>query len=174
MNSVERRASIKDRLAASDVPLKGAELATLYSVSRQIVVQDIAVLRAEGAEIVATPQGYLLLSGRVPGTLTKTLVARHIDFSTMEDELCLMVDHGARVLNVIVEHPLYGEITGSLMIFTRDDVTRFMEKMAESEGEPLSMLTGGVHLHTLEVPDERTWSSVVDALREKGYLLEDE
>lgn len=173
MNSGERRIRIREQLAIAGGPVKGAMLASLFSVSRQIVVQDIAVLRAEGASIVATPQGYLLLPGRVTGMLTKTVVTRHNDSASMEDELRIMVDRGARVLNVIVEHPLYGEIAGNLMIFTRSDVDRFMEKMRESDGEPLSTLTGGVHLHTLEVPDETTWSSVLDGLREKNYLLEE-
>ena len=173
MNSGERRRCIIERLAISGTPVKGAELASLFSVSRQIIVQDMAVLRAGGASIVATPRGYLLLSGGLPGALTKTVVTRHTDNSSMEEELTIMVTRGARVLNVIVEHPLYGEIAGNLMIFTRDDVERFMERMRENDGEPLSTLTGGVHLHTLEVPDEATWYSVLDGLREKNYLLEE-
>lgn len=173
MNSGERRLRIREQLAVSGGPVKGAALASLFSVSRQIIVQDIAVLRAEGASIVATPQGYLLLSRGASGVLTKTVVTRHTDYSSMEEELRVMVERGAKVLNVIVEHPLYGEITGNLMIFTSADVVRFMEKMRENDGEPLSTLTGGVHLHTLEVPDEATWSSVLEGLREKNYLLEE-
>lgn len=174
LNSVERRGSIRERLAASTAPLKGAELASLYSVSRQIIVQDIAVLRAEGAHIVATPQGYLLLTGGARANPTRTVMTRHKDPSEMEDELRIMVERGAKVINVVVEHPLYGEITGNLMLFTQEDVSRFMESMAESGCEPLSKLTGGVHQHTLEIPDERTWASVIEGLRERGYLIEED
>ncbi len=173
MSNIERRRSIRSHLSSAGGPVKGAALASLFSVSRQVIVQDIAVLRAEGVNLVATPQGYLLLSGGVGGALTKTVVTRHTDDSSMREELSIMVERGAKVLNVIVEHPLYGEIAGNLMIFTLDDVERFMEKMREREGEPLSTLTGGVHLHTLEVPDEATWQSVLEGLKEKNYLLEE-
>ena len=173
MTGTERRREIREHLLASASPVKGAMLASLFSVSRQVIVQDMAVLRAEGVNIVATPQGYLLLSGGTGADLRKTVVTRHTDDASMEEELTIMVDRGARVLNVIVEHPLYGEIAGNLMISTRDDVARFMEKMRARDGEPLSMLTGGVHLHTLELPDETTWISVLDGLREKNYLIEE-
>ncbi len=173
MKNDERRKNIMEHLSVSGGPVKGAELASVFSVSRQAIVQDIAVLRAEGENIVATPQGYLLLSGIGGGMLKKTVVTRHTEDDEMEDELNIMVDRGARVLNVIVEHPLYGEITGNLMLATRYDVARFMEKMRTRDSEPLSKLTGGVHLHTLEVSDETAWYSVLEGLREKNYLIEE-
>ena len=132
------------------------------------------VIRAElfqpGLQVVATPRGYMLLSPLRPEGIVKTVVTRHGDYKSMEEELRIMVNNGARVLNVIVEHPVYGEITGNLMISTPEDVSRFMDNITGSEGEPLSSLTGGVHLHTLEVRDEASWKKILRALKEKNYL----
>ena len=172
MKGTERRRDMARRLSGSREPLKGAELASLFGVSRQVIVQDMALLRAQGLNVVATPGGYLLLPARGPECLVKTVVTRHNDYPSMEEELRIMVEEGATVLNVIVEHPLYGEIAGNLMISTPLEVALFMEKIRESAGEPLSSLTGGIHLHTLEVPDEEAWNRIRRRLREKNYLQE--
>ena len=174
MKSAERRKEIARLLEVSGEPLKGAELASRFEVSRQVIVQDLAILRAEGAALVATPRGYLAVQPEQTAGLVKTVATRHNDFSSMEEELLIFVEEGARVLNVIVEHPLYGEITGSLMITTKRDVQHFMEKMRESGGEPLASLTAGVHLHRVQVPDEKSWEKIFSRLKEKKYLAAEE
>ena len=88
----------------------------------------------------------------------------------MEEELQIMVDRGAKVLDVIVEHPIYGEIRAPLMIGSRLDVEDFIYKVKKYQAEPLAVLTGGEHIHTLEVPDDRAYHQIVAALEEKGYL----
>jgi len=170
MSTADRRRKITEKLTEKGGPLKGGDLAVQFGVSRQVIVQDMAVLRAEGLQVVATPRGYMLLSPLRPEGIVKTVVTRHGDYKSMEEELRIMVNNGARVLNVIVEHPVYGEITGNLMISTPEDVSRFMDNITGSEGEPLSSLTGGVHLHTLEVRDEVSWKKILSALKEKNYL----
>lgn len=174
MKSAERRKEIARLLEGSGEPLKGAELASRFEVSRQVIVQDLALLRAEGAALVATPQGYLAVQPDQTAGLMKTVATRHNNFPSMEEELLIFIEEGARVLNVIVEHPLYGEITGSLMLATKRDVHHFMEKMRESGGEPLASLTGGVHLHRIQVPDERSWRKILTRLRERDYLAAEE
>jgi len=172
MKTDERRKKIAAELSGEGEAITGGDLASRFGVSRQVVVQDMAVLRAEGLPVVATPRGYILLRSESTGRLVKTVVTRHRDYESMEEELLIMVGCGAKVLNVIVEHPLYGEITGNLMLSNPDDVARFMESIRKSTGEPLSSLTGGVHLHTLEVDGEETWERLLAGLGEKNYLPE--
>ncbi|HCL80221.1 MAG TPA: transcription repressor NadR [Synergistaceae bacterium] len=172
MNGPERRRAILRLLAEEDAPVKGGTLADAFEVSRQAIVQDVAILRAEGERVMATPQGYVLL-GPKETSLVRTVVTRHGTDRQMEEELLVMVRSGATVLKVIVEHPLYGEITGNLMLSTESDVDYFMEKVRTEGGKPLSSLTDGVHLHTLELPDEAAWETVLRGLRDLGYLLDE-
>ncbi|ABR46263.1 3H domain protein [Alkaliphilus metalliredigens QYMF] len=170
MNTQERRAVIAKRLEERKGPIKGTELAKWLQVSRQVIVQDIALLRAEGTAVIATPQGYVILKSDKKG-LTKTVVSKHENYEEMEEELQIMIDHGARVVDVIVEHPLYGEIRGMLDISYGQELKMFMKKIRTEKAEPLSSLTYGIHIHTLEVPSEESFNKMNQALMEKGYLI---
>jgi transcriptional regulator of NAD metabolism len=109
MNTEERRQAIKELLIAGNRPIKGTTLANHFSVSRQVIVQDIALLRAQGLDIMATPQGYVVTKEKNRGII-KSIVAKHHDYQDMEEELQIMLEHGARIMDVVVEHPIYGEI----------------------------------------------------------------
>ena len=98
---------ISKLLRQSAQPVSASTLAGQLSVSRQIIVGDIALLRAGGADILATPRGYCLQNAAAAG-LTRRVAVRH-DEAGMEAELNTMVDNGCTVVDVIVEHPLYGE-----------------------------------------------------------------
>ncbi|HPI97427.1 MAG TPA: transcription repressor NadR [Synergistales bacterium] len=174
MYSDQRRQAIREILHEVPEPVKGSELAEKLGVSRQVIVQDIAILRAAGEEILATPQGYLIPE-RIEGssTIRKTIVTRHLGNEDMDEELKIIVDQGGKIIDVIVEHPIYGEIRGNLMISTRHDVEEFMKRIVGEHAEPLSILTEGVHLHTIEVPDEETYVRIVEHLERSGYLLKD-
>ncbi|MEK6666628.1 MAG: transcription repressor NadR [candidate division NC10 bacterium] len=166
----DRRRGILSVLRRSGSPVVGSDLARRLDVSRQVIVQDIALLRARGHKILATPRGYLMLDD---GPRASTQVAcRHTSFEEMEDELSTIVGLGGTAIDVVVEHPLYGEIRGLLMLKTQEDVLSFAARMRASGAEPLSRLTKGVHLHTLGAPDEATLVKIREALRAKGYLLE--
>lgn len=166
----ERRRGIVGLLRRAGSPVVGSELAKRLDVSRQVIVQDIALLRARGHKILATPRGYLMLN---EGPQVSAAVAcRHSTYDEMEDELSTIVGLGGTVIDVMVEHPLYGEIRGPLMLRTQEDVLSFVTRLRESGAEPLSRLTKGVHLHTLGVPDGATLLKVTEALRKRGYLLE--
>lgn len=166
----ERRRGIVDVLRRGGSPVVGSDLAKRLDVSRQVIVQDVALLRARGYKILATPRGYLLLNDGPP--VSVSVACRHTTYEEMEDELSTIVGLGGTVIDVMVEHPLYGEIRGLLMLRTQEDVLSFMARMKESGAEPLSRLTKGVHLHTLGAPDEPTLRKVTEALRQRGYLLE--
>ena len=166
----ERRRGIVTLLRKANSPVAGSDLAKRLDVSRQVIVQDTALLRARGHKILATPRGYLILSDGPQ--VSASVACRHATYEEMEDELSTIVGLGGTVLDVWVEHPLYGEIRGLLMLRTRDDVAGFMARMRASGAEPLWRLTRGMHLHTLGAPDGATLQKVREALREKGYLLE--
>ena len=150
-------------------PIRGSEMAKRLRVSRQCLVQDIAILRATGEEIVATPRGY-----RLPDVANHThravLACCHAPERT-EEELQVLVDHGVKVLDVIVEHPLYGQLRGSLMIESRADVQDFLQRVKETHASLLSSLTGGIHLHTVEASRPEMISRACAQLRQKGFLL---
>jgi len=169
MQAEERRQAILEYLRRSSRPVSAGCLAERFSVSRQVVVGDVALLRAAGADISATPRGYVILkAGR---GLVRQVACRH-DAAGMEAELNAVVDQGCAVLDVIVEHPIYGQLTGSLQLFSRYDVGQFLARCSESEARPLSDLTGGIHLHTISCPDEAALQRVREALRDLGVLLE--
>ena len=168
MEAAARRQAILDRLRTADRPVSASSLAAELNVSRQIIVGDIALLRAGGAEISATPRGYVL--PRATDGITRTIACRH----TLEQtgtELDILVDNGCTVLDVIVEHPVYGQLTGPLQISNRYEVSQFIERCKKAE--PLSSLTDGIHLHTLSCPDEAAFERTKSALRALRVLLEE-
>lgn len=170
MDAASRRQAILDRLRAADRPVSASSLAAEQNVSRQIIVGDIALLRAGGAEISATPRGYVL--PRATDGITRTIACRHTLAQTGQ-ELDILVDNGCTVLDVIVEHPVYGQLTGQLQISSRYDVEQFLARIRDSDAAPLSMLTGGLHLHTLCCPNEDAYTRACAALKAAGLLLGD-
>lgn len=164
-----RRRRILQWMHAHRSPIRGNELADHFDVSRQCLVQDVAILRASGSEILATPRGYCMPQG--PARSHQAILAcRHKPEET-EEELQILVDHGVKVLDVIVEHPLYGELRGSLMIESRADITDFMDHVRASRAALLSSLTDGVHLHTVEASREEMIKRTKSRLRARGFLL---
>jgi len=170
MTSEQRRERIAAAIRQSDSPLTGTYLAKLYNVTRQIIVQDIAILRAAGYDIIATPQGYIMPHGGRSRSVTRVFAVKH-GYSEMEDELYSIVDLGGKILDVIIEHPVYGEFKARLMISTREDVDCFLAAMRKQGAEPLSALTEGVHLHTIEAESIAVLDQIERYLEGRGYLL---
>lgn len=168
MNTKERREAIGRLIAGQGGPVTGAQLAERYGVSRQVIVQDIAVLRAAGQNIIATPAGYMAFP--MARRAVRVVACSHRDSQDLRRELYIMVDGGALVRDVIVEHPVYGEMTAQLMLSTRAQADALADALTRENARPLSSITGGVHLHTLEAEDEQTLDRVVDALRAAGIL----
>lgn len=167
MNAQQRRGYIHQLLQATDQPMPAAALAHQLGVSRQIIVGDIALLRASGADITATARGYVILR---PEGLVRRLAVRHRP-EQMEQELNLIVDQGCTVLDVLVDHPVYGQLTGRLDLSSRYDVAQFIRKVSDSRCQPLSSLTDGIHLHTISCSEEGAWQRVQEALGKAGLLL---
>ena len=167
MTAIERRNAIYQVLSA-DTPISATALAGRFGVTRQVVVGDIALLRAEGRSVIATPRGYIIPA---PDGFLRTIACVHNAAQTRE-ELNAMVDCGCTVIDVVVEHPVYGQLTAPLAISSRYDVEQFIEKMTSASASPLSALTEGIHLHTLSCPDEEVFMHLRDKLREMGMLFE--
>jgi transcriptional regulator of NAD metabolism len=165
MNAEARRQAVLEILYQANQPISAGKLADRFSVSRQIIVGDIALLRASGENISATPRGYVILQ-EASGILHQ-LPCRH-DAAGMEAELNAMVDQGCTVIDVIVEHSTYGQLTGPLQLSNRYEVAQFIARCPR----PLSALTEGIHLHTLSCPSEEAFQRVQESLREMGMLLE--
>ena len=72
----------------------------------------------------------------------------------------------------MVEHPVYGEFKARLMLATRNEVSSYLAAMRKEEAEPLSALTEGVHLHTIEADSIDVLNRIEEALKQKGYLLD--
>lgn len=170
MTGEERRELLLERLRGSDVAISASSFAKEYQVSRQIIVGDVALLRAAGAEVRATTRGYVLENGFTKGY--RGQVACQHDPSDTKAELELMVANGAEVVDVIVEHPLYGELKGNLDIKSSQEVGDFMDLVKKEQANLLSNLTGGIHLHTLVTKDESAFTKLKIALKEAGYLYE--
>jgi uncharacterized protein len=167
-----RRARVLAWMKNHQSPIRGTELAKHFRVSRQCMVQDIAILRARGEDIMATPRGYRLpMSKTKAGAFEREVLAcRHAPEQT-EEELQILVDNGVKVLDVIVEHAIYGELRGSLMLESRADVQDFLEQVRGSNASLLSELTKGVHLHTVEASRSGAISRAKSLLRARGFLL---
>ena len=170
MDAHERRQAIARRLEQAGCAVSATALAREFSVSRQIIVGDVALLRASGLDIAATPRGYVL-PARTSG-ITFTVATRH-PAEDMAAELNAIVDQGCTVIDVIVEHPIYGQLTGPLRLSNRYEVSQFIARCREHSAPPLSLLTEGIHLHTISCPGDDARLRVEEALRGLGILLED-
>ena len=163
-----RREEILKTLYEKQKPMSGESLAEKFDVTRQVIVQDIAILRASGKDIVSTNRGYYLNEERTQ----KVFKVKHSD-RDINKELNAIVDLGGRVKDVIVHHKVYGEIKKDLNCSSRRDVKIFIEKMKEEKSKPLDVLTGGVHYHTVLADNEEVIEEIEVVLKELGFLIEE-
>ena len=170
MTGEERRLGILNKLQETDTPLSGTALAKAFHVSRQIIVQDIALMRAENRSIVSTNKGYLLRTQKDANTQPKRVffVKHHND--QVFDEFKTILELGGKVLDVAVEHELYGQIRVELLIETKADAADFHERLLACRDNPLKVLTDDCHYHTVAAPSERLLDYIEEDLRRKGYL----
>lgn len=168
MKAEQRQQRILNELKNASEPIIARRLAEQFEVSRQVIVGDIALLRAAGEEIISTPKGYLL-NTVLNQEIKKKFVCRHeIDETT--DEINTIIGLGGKILDVAIEHPVYGELTGTLNIFDQADADVFNRKVENKETSLLSELTEGVHVHTVAADSMIELDSIEEALKEKGYL----
>ncbi|MGI6590559.1 MAG: transcription repressor NadR [Eggerthellaceae bacterium] len=168
MTGDERRKMILNALRETEKPLSGETLGKAAHVSRQVVVQDIALLRTEGYPIVSTNRGYLM---SLPHRRMRVLKCHHTVDET-EDELTIIVDLGGEVVDVVVNHRVYGKMSAMLNIKNRRDVKHYMDNIRSGKSSPLMLVTSGYHFHHIAADSEEALDEIEAALRERGYLAE--
>lgn len=166
MNGSERRSRILEILKAADRPVPGVELAGALDVSRQIIVQDMALLRANGTEITSTHKGYVITTKAVASRVFKVV---HTE-EEVEEELNLYVDFGGKVADVFVYHKIHGVIKVDLNINSRMDVKRYMEDISTGKSTQLMKLTSNYHYHTIEAESEEILDMIQQELAKRGFL----
>lgn len=169
MTGAERRERIVAELRAATRPVSGSTLARAVGVSRQVVVQDIALLRADGRDIIATSRGYVLREQGTSAVPTR-LVKVHHTIEEVGDELTLIVDMGGTVLDVTVNHRVYGKITADLNVRNRRDVEQYLEAIRTGKSFPLMTVTSGYHFHRIAADSEGELDEIEQALAERGFL----
>ena len=168
LRTEERRNRILELLENSKEPLSGSYLAETFHVSRQVIVTDIAILRSEHPDLMATSKGYIMLHADSCRRVFKVL---HTNEQT-EDELLSIVELGGRVLDVYVDHRIYGTIRKPLGISSAREVGHFLRDLESGVSTPLMNITHGYHFHTVEARSEKILDEIEEMLRDKGYLIE--
>ncbi len=165
----ERRDKIIELIKGSENPLSGGYLSKILGVSRQIIVQDIALLRALNYNIISTSRGYLIhnLSPNIP---ERIITVFHTD-NQIEEELNIIIDIGGIVEDVFIDHKVYGHLKAELNISNRREIQDFLKKINSGEAMPLKNLTFGKHSHTIRAKDEKTLDLICEELEKKGYLF---
>jgi hypothetical protein len=186
MKGEERRKGILSQLNEK-VPVSAGALAAAFGVSRQIIVQDVALLRSDGAEILSTPKGYLRLAGGVGGgsvgsvgavgsvggvaAHSRVFKVRHED-GQIEEELSLIVGAGGCVKDVFVHHRVYGTLRAELGVGTPEQVAEYMRSITSGKSRPLKNVTDGYHYHTVTAPSASVLDEIESLLRIRGFLVE--
>lgn len=166
----ERRTMLLELLKAEGNPITGTDLAKRTNVSRQVIVTDIALLKAKNEPIIATSQGYIYFTDSEQQMLFEREIASIHSNEQAEEEMNILVDAGVTIKNVTVEHPVYGDLTASMMISSRYDVQQFIKKVAETDATLLMNLTEGAHLHTITADSQDKIDLAISMLQSKGFL----
>ena len=167
MSGTERRNQIVERIKKNAVPVSGTMLAKEFEVSRQVIVQDIALIRAAGYDIISTHRGYLL---NEPISVSRVFKVQHTDEQT-EEELYSIVDLGGTVANVIVNHKVYGQMEAELNINSRKKAKDFIDDIKSGKSSPLKNITSNYHYHKVVADSEETLDMIEETLQEKGFLV---
>ena len=162
----KRRKAIVNLLSASKTPISGGELSKQFNVSRQIIVQDITVLKGLGYEILSTHNGYVMQKSPL---VERVFKLKHTTEQT-EDELNSIVDLGGTVVDVFVWHKVYGKISATLNIFSRLHVKQFLEGVRTGKSTELMNITGGYHYHTVRAESESILDKIGETLKVKEYI----
>jgi len=169
LSGEDRRKRIVELIKNSDAPLSGSELGRLTGVSRQVIVQDMALLRTEGTSIVSTPKGYIFNSESEKALPTRLIKVCHTT-DELSDELNTIVDLGGYVIDVIVNHKTYGKLSCPLNIKSRRDVKSFLNDISSGKSTPLMNITSGYHFHHISADSEDILDEIQEELKQKGFL----
>lgn len=168
MIGTERRKCIIDMLKAGDMGVSGSALAKHFGVSRQIIVQDIALIRAQGYDIISTHKGYIMENKESADRIFKV---RHTE-EQIEDELATITDMGGIVKDIFVYHKSYGIVKAGLNIKCRKDIKDYIENLKSGVSTPLMRVTSDYHYHTVVAESKEQLDMIQEELSKKGYLAE--
>ena len=166
MKAAERRNAIANFLLAEDKAVSGGALSEKFGVSRQIIVQDITVLKGLGYDILSTHNGYIIQKS----PLKERVLKLHHTTEQTEDELSLIVRLGGTVVDVFVWHKVYGKMEAKLNIFSDLHVKQFIEGVRTGKSTELMNITGGYHYHTIRAESEEVLDQIEKVLEERGYI----
>ena len=170
--TLNRKQELLALLKQSKEAINGQSLAEQFGVTRQIIVQDIALLRADGAQIISTNRGYIYKNSDDNSYAHRLFKVNHM-VNEMEEELLAIVDNGGRIKNIMIDHPVYGEIQTLLKLTCRRDVRHFLKQATSSDFRPLSELTNGVHFHLVEADSQQDLDYIEEALHHLGFLVKE-
>ena len=171
MTGEKRRELILQKLKEQGPPLSGTALAKLFSVSRQVIVQDIALMRAENHSIISTNKGYLYRTEESENTQPKRVFyVKHTTEQVLE-EFMTVIELGGKILDVAVEHEIYGQLRVDLLIETALDAADFSQRLLNCRDNPLKVLTDDCHYHTVTAPSEKLLDLIQQELEAKGFLV---
>ncbi len=171
MKGSERRKKIIEILRNSPEAISGSELGKKLNVSRQVIVQDMALLRSEGIDIISTSKGYDIDNAPKEKGSFRIIKVNHTA-EQVYDELSLVVDLGGTVKDVFVNHRTYGRISAPLNIKSRRDAKKFVDDLESGKSTPLLNVTAGYHFHTIIADSEEILNEIEEALGKAGYLAE--
>ena len=166
MHGSERREQIIRQIQESKAPVSGTKLASLYNVSRQVIVQDMAVIRAATPGILSTTRGYVI---QQDSSCVREFKVRHESDQTAE-EMNLIVDCGGRICNNSISHRVYGRVSAEMDIRSRQDVNEFITALNNSNSSALSNATSGYHYHLVEAASEERLDLIEEQLKKAGLL----
>ena len=161
-----RRQAILNLLADRQIPIPGADLAEIFQVSRQVIVQDIAALKQTNPQLQSTPAGYYC-----PSVLLRRAFHVQHQEERIAEELNIICDNGAVAEDVFIDHPVYGRLCAPLNLHNRREISAFQKMLQEKQGQPLTMLTKGDHWHTVSAQDAETLDLVEAELQQTGFLV---
>lgn len=165
----DRKKEILNILKEQTQPISGKTLADKFCVTRQIIVKDIALLRAEGNNIISTARGYIIQKNTAKSVRKKIKVCH--DSSKIQEELQIVIDLGGHVLTTSIEHSAYGFLGEAINIKSRRDINNFIYNINKNGCEPLLSLTKGIHYHIIEADDDETLNEIIYELNKAGYLI---
>ena len=166
MKAVERRKAIVNLLLSSNDAISGGKLSEEFGVSRQIIVQDITVLKGSGYDILSTHNGYIIQKSPLKERVFKV----HHTTQQTEDELNTIVNLGGTVVDVFVWHKVYGKMVAPLNIFSPMHVKQFIEGVRSGKSTELMNITGGYHYHTVRAESEEILDKIAIALEKRQYI----
>ena len=166
MSGEERRGKIIQALKNSDKAVSATTLAKEFDVSRQVIVQDVALLRANGKNIFSTNRGYLIQEDE---ETTRVFKVQHED-DEVEKELTTIVDLGGTVEDVFVYHKVYGVLRAEMNIKSRMDIRNYMEEIRSGKSSLLKNVTSGYHYHTVRAERVEILDMIQEELQKKGLL----